>query len=235
MDAGKEQIRGKERVNLIERVHKDKPLVNMRLPAHDYEVLTVIDDIDTTKEGGLFAVDIPEDLREALIDMDCWSVAFEFMDGNKVPCTFTTSSASISGDKMWILFPDVIYREQKREHFRVEAPLEASLCFKKDEVQYRLNVSNISMGGLLITIRTAMGDTRLPRVGERLVDVEFVLAAGSVHIQEALVAWMDRGASLSTIQLGIQFIRLGRDERHLLREIVYELQREFLARRAGRA
>ncbi|MFO7985853.1 MAG: PilZ domain-containing protein [Desulfatiglandaceae bacterium] len=235
MGTGREKIRGRETVNLIEQVWKNKPLVNMRLSAHDFEILTVIDGIETSKKGRVFAVDVPVDLKEGFDAMDHWSVEFQFTDANRVPCRFTTFSAGIWDDKMWILFPEVIYREQKREHFRVEAPLKASFCLKKDETQYMLNVSNISMGGLLVTVRTGPGYPQILHVGERLKDTEIVLASGSVHIKEAVVRWTDKGALASTIQFGIQFTGMHQEERRFLREIVYELQRAFLARRAGTA
>ncbi len=235
MVANKERVRGKERVHLIEQVQKDKPLINMRVPARDYEILTVIDGIEISKKGNVFAVDVPEDVRKGFDEEDACPLEFEFVDANDVPCTFTSSSAGISDDKVWILFPEVIYREQKREHFRVEVPLEASLRFSRDDMTYLLNVSNISMGGMLITVRTGKKDAPFLGVGEKLQDAEFVLTSGSIHIQAAEVAWVDEGASMSTVQMGIQFTRIDRDQRCLLRDTVYELQREFLARRAGTA
>mgnify|MGYP006292849781 CR=1 FL=1 len=235
MEAGSEKNQKRETLNLIEQVCESKALVNMRLMDHDFEILTVIDDIEFSKKGFLFTVDVPEKMKKKLDGMDHLSVEFEFTDLNKVPCWFTSFSTGMSDNKMCVLFPDVIHREQKREHFRVEAPLEARLCVIKDSNEHFFNVSNVSMGGLLITVRAGTPNAKILGVRERLRDMEFVLSLGSVHIKEAVVVWKAEEALPSTTHFGIKFTKMDKDQRRVLRDIVYELQRAFLARRAGTA
>lgn len=235
MTGEKERLRGKDALNLIEQVQRDRTLVNMRLLKNGIELLTVIDNIQTSKKGRIFAVDVPADMKGGLDFVDYGSLEFEFLDSNKVPCGFTTSAAEISADRIWVMFPDVIQREQKREHFRIEAPLSAKLSFIKDMVRYLLNVSNISMGGLLVTLRIGAKRDRVLSVGENLRDIQLVFPSDSVQIQEAVVAWEDEGVMARSVHFGIQFTGIHPDERRALKEILYNLQREFLARRAGTA
>ncbi len=235
MTPEKENIRGNDALNLIEQVRRDRTLVNMRMPETDMELLTVIDGIQTSKNGRVFAVDVPVDLKRALDSIVYGSLKFEFMDSKKVPCEFTASTAEISADRIWVTFPDVIYREQKREDFRVEVPLRTRLCFRKDTDPYRMNVSNISMGGILITLRADARDAHILSVGEELRDIQLVFPSESVQIREAVVARMEEGVPARSVHFGIQFVGINEDERRVLKEILYKLQREFLARRAGTA
>lgn len=233
MAAERENVRGKDVLNLIDEVRRGKTLVNMRLLENDVEILTVIDGIQTSRKGQIFAVDVPEDLKKGLDAIDYRTLEFEFMDSNKVPCEFTASTAEISADRIWVMFPDVIYREQKRDDFRVEVPLRTSLCFRKDTVQYKMNVSNISMGGLLITLRVGARDAQILSVGEKLRDIELVFQSESVQVREALVIRMEEGIPGRSIHFGVQFIGIHGDERRVLKELLYKLQRLVLARRAG--
>jgi len=234
MAAERENIRGKDVLNLIDQVRRGKTLVNMRLLENDVELLTVIDGIQTSRNGPIFAVDVPENVKKDLDAIDYRTLEFEFMDSKKVPCGFRASTLEILGDKIWVMFPDVIYREQKREHFRIEAPLGARLCFEKDNAQHLMSMSDISMGGLLITLRAGARDSQILSVGEELRGIELICSSESVKIKKAVVAWMDEGVLAPRVQFGIQFTDIHGDERRVLKEILYELQREFLARRAGR-
>ncbi len=235
MAGRKENIRGKDVLNLIEQVQRDRTLVNMRLPKTDMELLTLIDDIQTSKRGRMFAVDLTADLKKRLDSTDDASLRFEFTDLNKVPCEFAASPAEISDDRIWILFPDVIYREQKREHFRIEAPLGSKLCFIKDTVKYLMNVSDISMGGILVTLRIGARSDRVLSIGERLRDIEIIFPADRLQIREAVVVRQEERALTRTVHFGIQFKAIDGNERRALKAILYNLQREFLARRAGTA
>jgi len=235
MAAERENIRGKDVLNLIDQVRRGKTLVNMRLLENDVELLTVIDGIQTSRNGPIFAVDVPENVKKDLDAIDYRTLEFEFMDSKKVPCGFRASTLEILGDKIWVMFPDVIYREQKREHFRIEAPLGARLCFEKDNAQHLMSMSDISMGGLLITLRAGARDSQILSVGEELRGIELICSSESVKIKKAVVAWMDEGVLAPRVQFGIQFTDIHGEERRVLKEILYELQREFLARRAGRA
>ena len=235
MAAEIENIRGKDVLNLIDQVRRGKTLVNMRLLENDVELLTVIDGIQTSRNGRIFAVDVPKDLKKGLDAIDYRTLEFEFIDSKKVPCGFTASTSEILADKIWVIFPDVIYREQKREHFRIEAPLRATFCFKKDDVQHLMRVSNISMGGLRITVRTGPGESQILSVGEKLRDIELIFSSESVKIKAAVVAWVEKGVLAPIVHFGIQFTGIHGNERRVLKEILYKLQREFLARRAGTA
>ncbi|MFO7599213.1 MAG: PilZ domain-containing protein [Candidatus Desulfacyla sp.] len=229
----KEHIRGRDILNLIEQVQREKTLVNMRLRKTDMELLTLIDGIQLSKKGPAFAVDLHADLKDGLDSLDDPSLKFEFTDSNKVPCEFTASPVEISNDRIWVLFPDVIYREQKREHFRIEAPLGTRLCFTKDAETYQMNVSDISMGGLLVTVRIKSSRDRILSVGERLRDIEIVFPLGRLQIREAAVVRQEEHATNQTFHFGIQFKAIDGNEKRALKAILYNLQREFLARRAG--
>jgi len=222
-------------LNLIEQIQRNKTLVNMRLPETNMELLTVIEGIQSSKKGRVFVVDVPVDLKKGLDSLDYRILEFEFMDSNRVPCEFRASTAEISADGIWVMFPEVIYREQKREDFRVEVPLKTCLCFRKDTDQHKMNVSNISMGGLLITLRTGARRAQILSVGEKLRDIELVVKSERIQITEAEVVWMEEGVPAHSVHFGIQFTGIYGRDRRILKEILYKLQREFLARRAGTA
>jgi len=234
MGVERENIRGKDVSNLIERIQEDRTLINMQLMENGQELLTLIDDIRSAKNGLLFAVDMSEDLKNSG-SADFLALKFQFLDANKVPCEFIASSVEISDNRIWVMFPEVIYREQKREHFRIEAPLGARVSFRKGDATFRMNVSNISMGGLLVTIRVRATDANFLSVGERLQDTELVFSTQIVRIKDAVVAWAEGDVLAPSAHFGIQFTAIDEVERRLLKRVLYELQREFLARRAGTA
>jgi c-di-GMP-binding flagellar brake protein YcgR len=229
----KDSIRGKDISNLIEQVQRDRTLLNMRLRNSDLELLTLIDSIQASKRGQVFSVDLTAELKERLDAMEETSMQFEFTDSNKVPCEFTASPVETSEGMVWILFPDVIYREQKREHFRIEVPLGSRLCFEKNGETYRLNVSDISMGGVLVTVRIRERHQEILTVGDRLRDFEIVFPSTRLQIRDAVVVRQEERTMPRTIHYGIQFKAVDIAEKRALKEILYNLQREFLARRAG--
>jgi len=233
MTGTKDHIRGKDVLNLIEQLQREKTLVNMRLRNTDMELLTLIDGVQLSKKGPAFAIDLHSELIEALDSSDDPVLKFEFTDSNKVPCEFTASPTEISDDRIWVLFPGVIYREQKREHFRIEVPLGSRLCFTKNKTEYLLNVSDISMGGVRVTFRIGGGRNRIINIGERLRDIEIIFPEERLKIREAVVVREEQGIPGRTINFGIKFKAIDGDERRALKGILYDLQREFLARRAG--
>ena len=229
----KENIRGKDVSNLIQQVQRDRTLVNMRLLNSDLELLTLIDDIQASKEGPLFSVDLTPELSQGLHARDEASIRFEFTDSNKVPCEFVASPVEISTDRVWLLFPDVIHREQKREHFRIETPIGTRVCFQKNGEAHQLNVSDISMGGILVTVRIKGRHRHILSVGDRLVDIDICFPSARLRIREAVVVRQEERMSPLTIYYGIQFKAVDIEESRSLKEMLYSLQREFLARRAG--
>jgi c-di-GMP-binding flagellar brake protein YcgR len=233
MAVHRENIRGRDILNLIEQVHRDRTLINMRLLDSDMELLTLIDDIQTSKRGWLFSVDLAPDLKQRLDSTNDPSLRFEFTDANKVPCEFITSPVEISTDRVWLLFPDVIHREQKREHFRIETPIGTRVCFQKNGEAHQLNVSDISMGGILATVRIKGRHRHILSVGDRLLDIDICFPSTRLRIREAVVIRQEERMSPLTLYYGIQFKAVDIDENRSLKEILYSLQREFLARRAG--
>jgi len=206
----------------------------MRLHNTDLEMLTLIHAIQPSKKGHMFGVDLTADLKQRLAVAGDAALRFEFVDSNRVPCEFTASPVDVSNDTIWVLFPEVIYREQKREHFRIEVPLGTRFCFKKGAETCQMNVSDISMGGVLVTRRVTGRREQVLSVGDRLRDVEIVFPSHCLKVQEAEVVRQEERPP-RTIHFGIQFKSLDLDERRVLKHILYDLQREFLARRAGTA
>jgi len=229
-----EELRGKDVSNLIEQVQSNRTLVNMRLHNTDLELLTLIHAIQPSRKGHMFGVDLPPDLKQRVAVMYDGVLIFEFVDSNRVPCKFTALPVEASNDTLWVLFPEVIYREQKREHFRIEAPLRTRFCFKRDEEFYRMPVSDISMGGALVTRRIAGGRDQVLHVGDRLRDVEITFPSHCLKVREAVVVRQEERVP-RTLFFGIQFKSLKQNEKRALKHILYDLQRKFLARRAGTA
>ena len=225
-------IQGKNRFDIFEQLRKDKTLIQMRLLGADYEQLTIIIGIQARKNMLFFLIDYPKGFKEAVSDVEVWEMRFEFIGNDNLQYIFKTSDGEISGNEIWIKFPEFIEKIQRREHFRIEVPLGTKLHFEKKSAGIEMNVIDISLRGALVT---SIQKNAILKSREDLIDVQLVFPSKKkdlmVHIKKASVKRMGRNAPMERYTYILYFAMIKKNEEAALTKIIYELQRKLLQKR----
>jgi hypothetical protein len=233
-----QKILGKNIASTLKQLQKDKTLVNMHILGKDYESLTIVTGVRAKKSPPLFRIDYSEGIREALADINELRIRFEFTGKDKTLHTFRALGGEISGKEIWIRFPNVIERIQRREHFRLGVPLGTSLYFETPSAAYEMDIINVSVGGAFgVFGNLKMGtqeDVGL-EAGQILDDLqlEFPSKEGDlrVHVKKCLIKRMERDPQTKRYRYALQFSHIEKSEEKALVQIIYRFQREFLRTR----
>lgn len=233
-----ESIQGKTRFAVLEQLKKNKTLIQLRLLGEDYERLTVIIDIRVKKNTSFFIIDYPEDFKEAVTDLDAWKFQFEFKGEDKLQYIFTTSGGQISEDGVWLEFPEIIERKQKRKHFRIEVPPGTKIYLKVGSIKREIDVINVSLGGVfgvLVGVKKEDKKKAILKAGKTLKHIQLEFPSleeeRRVHIKKARVIRTEKNPQTNRYQYAIQFTDIENDEENALTQHIYQLQREFLRKR----
>ena len=225
-------IKDKERFTILKQLEKDKTLIKMRLPGTDYERLTMITGIRTRKKENFFLIDNPKGFKEVVSRIDILEMRFEFVGNDNLLYVFRTSGGEISDDKILIRFPEGIERIQRRKHFRVETPFETKLYFEKDSVMFEMNILNISLGG---DLAFSVGKEAILKVGDEFRDLKLVFPSENedmiVQVKMASVRRVEEEQGMNRFRYGFYFIEIGKSDKKVLNEVIYELQKDYLRKR----
>ena len=144
-----EEIRGKNRVDILRQLVDDRTFVQIRLSGKDYERLTVITGVRDMIGEPSFSMDMPEGFRDAVSGMEEWGLRFQFTGRDGLQYVFKTTGGKFSRGRIWIAFPQVVERRQRRRHFRLEVPRGTKLHLQVGSVRCEMRVENVSLGGVL--------------------------------------------------------------------------------------
>lgn len=233
-----ESIQGKTRFAVLEQLKKNKTLIQLRLLGGEYERLTVITDIRIIKNTSFFIIDYPEGFKEAVTYLDAWKFQFEFKGEDKLPYTFKTSGGQILEDGVWLEFPEIIERKQKRKHFRIDVPPGTKIHLKVGSIKREIDVINVSLGGILaVLVRLKKEDKKkaILKAGKTLKHIQLEFPSTEeerrVYIKKARVIRTEKNPQTNRYQYAIQFTGIEKDEENALTQHIYHLQREFLKKR----
>jgi len=225
-------IQGKNRFDIFEQLRKDKTLIQMRLLGADYEQLTIIIGIRAKKNILFFLIDYPKGFKEAVSDVEVWEMRFEFIGNDNLQYIFKTSDGEISGNEIWIRFPEFIEKIQRREHFRIEVPLGTKLHFEKKSAGIEMNVIDISLRGALVT---SIQKNAILKSREDLIDVQLVFPSEKkdlvVHTKKVSVKRVEKDSQSKRYTYGLYFAKTEKDEEALLTKIISKLQIKFLQKK----
>ena len=227
-------IQGKNKFDIFEQLRKDKTLIQMRLLGADYEQLTIIIDIQARKNMLFFLIDYPKGFKEAVSDIKVWKMRFEFIGNDNLQYIFRTSGGEIIGNQICIKFPESIERIQRREHFRIEVPLETKLHFKKQSADIEMNVIDISLKGALVNSVQIQKNVVL-KSSENLKNVKLVFPSEKkdlvVHTKKVSVKRVEKDSQSKRYIYGLYFAKIEKNEEILLTKIISKLQIKFLQKR----
>ena len=232
-----EKIHGKDIGAFFEQLKDDRTLVKIQLIGKDYEQLTMITDVRTKGDPPSFLIDPPSGFRQAVDELDVWRINFECTARDGVQYRFQTSGEKVSGKELWINFPIVVERMQRRRDFRLEFPQGTVICFEEGNIKYELKVTNLSMGGTLAEFPIPkIGVQEIPMLtsGETLRDIELISPSENelrVQIKKALILRLSKNNRADQYILALQFTKMDNTAIKALKELIYNVQREFLKKR----
>jgi len=223
---------------VFESLIKSKILIKLRLSDTNYEQLTALTGFRRNLNRTFYLLRYPEGFEEAAGNKDAWEIDFEFTGPDRIPYSFSTTGGEIYQNQLCLPFPDLVYRNQRRKFFRLEAPEGTMVEFVYRQSECRENVVDISVGGALIAMVCKVEEKRhdLPfQVGDVLEDVELVFPSKSgetrVKIKKAVVVRFDRRVPNTATCCGLEFIEIEQNQVNTLTEFIYKFQRNRLRNR----
>ena len=234
-DQDRLRIKGEKRILLLKQLQKDHTTLKLNLLGEEYERLTIIIGIQAKSKDPRFIIDYPAGFKEAVNDVGVWEMRFEFLGTEKLPYTFRTSGGEIFQDKIWINFPQIIERIQRREYYRLEAPMGTKIHIQQGLVKHFLSVLNVSEGGALISLKKRLQREKNLDIGEHLrrLGLEFPSKEDElrVPIREAFVIRSEKDPLIERLRYGLQFTQIERKNQNVLKDLIYRFQRELLRKR----
>jgi len=237
MDAG-ERITGGEIKKVFEWLAGEKTFLRIASPSEAYQALTMVTDIRTAAEGDFFRIDAPQRFHEAQSDEAPWRWRFEFTGAHHIPFAFVTSAGHYRQDEIWFKFPEVIFRLQRRHHFRLEAPAGSKLYFVNRAIRYECGILDISLGGSKAMLIGLDGKNDPPsrlNIGGMLSDIELVFPVKGhtqrTGIKKAQIIRREKNDAGSRLLYALEFIDFDPEEEKNFLSFIYGLQRLYLRER----
>jgi c-di-GMP-binding flagellar brake protein YcgR len=212
-----EKIRGESLTMLLRKLQKDRTILHVHLQETDYKRLTLILQIKERPTGSFFQIDEPDGFREAIAAAEGWRLHFEFKGEDEVPFRFQTREGEIRGRELWVRFPYMMERLQRRQHFRMTPPLGTRITGT-----YESEDSNVP------------GNTA-PKDRETLIDLTLTFPEDTpeqrIRIKRATVVAAEKDSIIGQQRYRLHFSDFDKDERVRLLKMIYRIQREILRKR----
>ena len=233
-----EKIEGENIADILKTIKKDKTLIKMRLPGKDYECLTIITNVLTSKYKSAFMIDSPKDFLPVFNDLKDVKMHFEFTGKDNLSYTFKTSGGDIFHDEVKVNFPDFINRQQRRKDFRLEVPPGTNLHVKINSKLYKMTVLDVSLGGTLISLVGLMSESENKQyfnVGECFDDIELLFPmegkSFKSQINKATVVRVVKRSLKPKNCCALQFVSIDKNEEKALKKFIYKYQQQLLRKR----
>ncbi len=230
-----EKIRGKARSAIFEELYRDRITLKVIMLGTDYERLTIVTGIMNQDGIPYFRMDTPRDFRGVL--KDNLRLYFEFTGRDRLLYSFRTSDWGMFFDEIWIKFPRVIERIQRRSHFRLGAPMGAKINFKVGKKEHGISVVDVSLGGALLSEKSGQRRGAGLERDSTIRNIELSFPSQdedlSVKIKRSIVKRVERDHVTGNIRYALQFTDMERDQEKFLNDLLYRFQRGELRKRGG--
>jgi c-di-GMP-binding flagellar brake protein YcgR len=230
-----DKVSGKNLLQLIEQLKRDKTFIRIRLLDKRYDELTNIREVRTRKGISYILIDFPRGFMEAVAGVDVWELRIDFLGKDKVPHTFRTSGGEIHGEHIWLRFPEFIERLQRRRYFRVNTPVGSRMVALLNSAHIEMIIIDISEGGALVTTDKETPGPPILENGQYLKHFKMVIPTEEekveINVKGAQVRRVQKDPMIKRYRYGIEFTDLETDTRKELRDVIYRIQRELLKKR----
>ena len=236
-----ERIQGDAILQLFKELQQQKIPLHVKLTDGDYEHLSHLKGIRKRLRTHYFQIEYNEAFQKATENLDKWQLSIEFTGRDGIMYAFETNDSDMSRGMIWIKFPEIVHRYQRRSLFRLEAPHGTRLYFEINDVRYKLLVINVSLGGTLGVLVSVTKDMEnelklnKPRVIE---NVELVFPAkyqegdeSKVNIKNCQIIRQERNPQTNKFECAMAFKEIAETEQKKLTELFYQWQRDYLRKR----
>jgi c-di-GMP-binding flagellar brake protein YcgR len=181
----------------------------------------------------IFDMDPPKGFIGAIADSKAKSIHFEFTSEDRVTHHFDADIKTVTKNNVTLLFPQFIHRHQQRDNFRVKVPFDAYAKLSIDDVELRMAIDNISLGGVFCLcpnkFKSKFNEQQLLNNMELIItlDTQCVI----VGIQQVQVNRLEIKPQPKHFGIAFEFRRIKRKDKKVLVQQIYEFQRYFLQNR----
>jgi c-di-GMP-binding flagellar brake protein YcgR len=236
--AKSEKITGNAITRIFEELIGFKTLLRINLLNTDYKKLTRITALTERNNAPHFIIDTPEAFEHAAARAAQWHIRCEFTGRDHIEYGFTTIGGEIHGNRTFIKMPRVVWRNQRRKLFRINAPAGTRLCLKFDRLRSELEVINLSIGGSLAALVHTNSDIKeSPLFADNYFfrDAELIFPAEIMHPPIKIGAIQIKRTKMNRetkrYEVALEFYEIDKNERQKLTDLVYRLQRQHLRKR----
>jgi c-di-GMP-binding flagellar brake protein YcgR len=228
-----ENLDGDKLLSIFQQLVKQQVLIKVYLPQVDYESLTIVTGARNDGRRPTFQIDVPKGLHAAIEESKSNQLSFEFTSTDKVTHRFKSDIATIEKKFIFLLYPPIIQRHQQRDNFRIKAPFDSYATVLLENAMIRMEIENISLGGVYCycpnRYKSAMAQ------GLVLTGMELIFTLKnqyySVIIQQTAVKRLESRHRPKHFGIAFEFIKIKRDHKKQLVQLIYELQRVYLQNR----
>ncbi len=236
-----ELIRGDAVLQLFQELLQKKTPLKVKLVNGDYEHLSHLRQIRKRLRTHYFLIEYNEDFQAAARALEELRLTIEFTGEDGILYSFHTRDSDVSREMIWLKFPEIIHRYQRRSLFRLEAPHGTRLFFEVNKIRYKLLVINVSLGGtlgVLVSVTKQMEQELKLGKPQNLENVELAFPAkndnedGSrVTIKRCQIIRQERNPQTKKYECAIVFKEIIETEQKKLTELFYQWQRDYLRKR----
>lgn len=166
------------------------------------------------------------------------AVRVVFRNQTKLWCHFSGEITVATVDTLQLKFPEELFMLQRRQHYRINVPAGSSVTFLYNQKKCKLNVADLSAGGMLLQSKDITG---LPQPRHTIKNISLTIpsddkVAGAENgllrfqVKEAEVARLFRNETSRTFCLGVIFSLTPAEEERIMK---YIRQRELALLRKG--
>lgn len=228
-----ENLDGEKLLSVFQQLVKQQILIKVYLPRVDYENLTIVTDARANGRQQIFQIDAPKGLHTAIEESESNKLSFEFTSDDKVTHRFTSNIVTVGRKTITMLYPSIIQRHQQRDNFRIRAPFDSYATVLLEDAMIRMEIDNVSLGGVYCYCPNKYKPS-MPQ-GLEMTGMELTVTlrnqSSCVRIQKAAIKRVESRHRPKRFGIAFEFIKISRDDKKLLVQLIYELQRLYLQNR----
>jgi len=231
------RIQGKKVVQVLRALRQQRTPIRFRVLGGGYDRLTIVTGLESRNGRSFLLVDLPGGFESEVDEPEGLRVHLEFADKARIPHSCRTVIHHREGEDLWLAFPDVMERIQRRRFFRVEPPQGTRIRIPVEGRQVEVPVLNVSLGGsLVINPGKGIGRSLQWQVGTRLSDLLLVGKVEDrgveIRIEKAEVRRVDAVPESQRSHFAVQFLKMARADEQALDQFIYDSQRRWLKKRS---
>jgi hypothetical protein len=228
-----ENLNGDKLFSIFQQLVNQKILIKVYLPQVEYESLTLVTATCDEDRRPIFQIDIPKGLLAAITESKSNQLSFEFTSADKVSHRFKSDIATIDDKAISLLYPQFIQRHQQRDNFRIKAPYDSNATIMVEDKLIRMEIDNISLGGVYCYCPNKYKPAMFQGLELANMELIFTLKNQSSHviIQNTAIRRVESRHRPRHFGIAFEFIKIKKDYKKQLVQLIYELQRLYLQNR----